>query len=84
MNVKKTHIGNAANFFLFMVTFSQTLSSKMKSIIRGSMLDLKTIFRAQKYTLRMISSLGKKAEDCLIDDSIFQAAEIGRIHAKPA
>ena len=84
MNIKETQVGNAANFSLFMVTFSQILSTKMEGINRGSMLDLKTIFRARKYTRRIINSLGKNAEDFLIDDSIFQAAEIGRIHAKAA
>ena len=84
MNVKETQVGNAANFSLFMVTFSQILSTKMEGVKKGSILDLKTIFRARKYRLRIINSLGKNAEDFLIDDSIFQAAEIGRIHAKAA
>ena len=84
MNVKETQVGNAANFSLFMVTFSQTLSSKMEGINRGSMLDLKTIFRARKYTRRIINSLGKDAEDFLIDDRIFRSAVIGRIHSKAA
>ena len=84
MNVQETQVGNAANFSLFMVTFSQILSTKMEGVKKGSILDLKTIFRARKYTLRIINSLGKNAEDFLIDDSIFQAAEIGRIHAKAA
>jgi len=84
MNVKETQIGNAANFSLFMVTFSRLLSAKMEGIDRGSMLDLKTVFRARKYTRRIINSLGKDGEAFLIDDRIFQAAEIGRIHAKAA
>lgn len=84
MNVKETQVGNAANFSLFMVTFSQLLSAKMEGIDRGSMLDLKTVFRARKYTRRVINSLGKTGEAFLIDDRIFQAAEIGRIHAKAA
>ena len=84
MNVKETQVGNAANFSLFMVTFSQLLSAKMEGLDRGSMLDLKTVFRARKYTRRVINSLGKEGEPFLIDDRIFQAAEIGRIHAKAA
>ncbi len=48
------------------------------------MLDLKTTFRAQKYTRRIINSLGENSEAFLIDDRIFQAAGIGRIHAKTA
>lgn len=84
MNVKETQVNNAANFSLFMVTFSQLLSAKIEGINKGSMLDLKTIFRARKYTRRIINSLGKNAETFLIDDRIFQAAEIGRIHAKTA
>ena len=49
-----------------------------------SMLDLKTLFRARKYTRRIINSLGINAEEFLIDNRIFEAAEIGRIHAKAA
>lgn len=84
MNVKETQVNNAANFSLFMVTFSQLLSAKIEGVNRGSMLDLKTVFRARKYTRRIINSLGKNAEEFYIDDRIFQAAEIGRIHAKTA
>ncbi len=84
MNVKETQVGNAANFSLFMVTFSQVLSAKVEGLDRGSMLDLKTVFRARKYTRRVINSLGKTGEAFLIDERIFQAVEIGRIHAKAA
>jgi putative transposase len=84
MNIKETQVGNAANFSLFMVTFSQLLSAKMEGLNRGSMLDLKTVFRARKYTRRFINSLGKKGEAFLTDEAIFQTAEIGRIHAKAA
>ena len=49
-----------------------------------SMLDLKTVFRARKYTRRIISALGIKSEAFVIDNRIFQAAEIGRIYAKAA
>jgi hypothetical protein len=84
MNVKETQVGNFANFSLFMVTFSRLLSAKIEGLDRGSMLDLKTIFRARKYTRRILNSLGKNDEEFLIDDRIFQIAEIGRIHAKEA
>jgi len=43
---------------------------------------LQPIFRARKYTRRILNSLGKNGEGFLIDDRIFQIAEIGRIHAK--
>ncbi len=84
MNVKETQVSNAANFSLFMVTFSQLLSARIEGINKGSMLDLKTIFRARKYTRRIINSLGKNDDTFLIDDRIFQAAEIARIHARVA
>ena len=84
MNIKEAQVGNFANFSLFMVTFSRLLSAKIEGLDRGSMLDLKTIFRARKYTRRILNSLGKNGEAFLIDDSIFQTAEIGRIHAKAA
>ena len=84
MNIKEAQVGNFANFSLFMVTFSRLLSAKIEGLDRGSMLDLKTIFRARKYTRRILNSLGKTGEEFLIDDSVFQIAEIGRIHAKAA
>jgi hypothetical protein len=67
-----------------MVTFSRLLSAQMEGLAKGSMLDLKTVFRARKYTRRILNSLGKNGEEFLIDDSVFQTAEIGRIHAKAA
>jgi putative transposase len=84
MNVKETQVGNFANFSLFMVTFSRLLCDKIESLSGGSMLDLKTVFRARKYTRRILNSLGEMGEAFLIDDRIFQAAEIGRIHANAA
>jgi len=81
MNTKETQVINAANFSLFMVTFSQLLAPKIEGLEQRSMLDLKTCFRARKYTLRIIKSLGIKSEEFLSNDEIFQAAEIGRIHA---
>jgi putative transposase len=84
MNIKATQVGNAANFSLFMVSFAQLLSVKIEGVNQGSMLDLKTVFRARKYTRRIINVLGKNAEEFIIDERLFQAAEIGRIHAKAA
>ena len=46
--------------------------------------EVKTVFSARKYTRRILNSLGKTGEVFLIDDRIFYAAEIGRIHAKAA
>lgn len=83
MNTKETQVANAANFSLFMVTFSQILITK-SGLETNSMLDLKTIYRARKITRRIIKSLGICAESIVIDDRIFQAAEIGRIYAKAA
>jgi putative transposase len=84
MNVKETQVSNAANFSLFMVTFSQLLLPQITSLNSESMLDLKTAFRARKYTRRIINLLGLKSDEFLINDPIFQTAEIGRIHAKAA
>jgi hypothetical protein len=68
MNVKETQVGNFANFSLFMVTFSRLLSAKMEGLNQGSMLDLKTVFRARKYTRRILNSLGKNDEEFLISE----------------
>ncbi|NOQ37128.1 MAG: transposase [Methylococcaceae bacterium] len=84
MNIKKTQVNNMANFSLFMVTFSQLLLPKIEGINPESMSDLKTFYRARKITLRIINSLGIKADEILIDDKIFQAAELGRTHAETA
>lgn len=48
------------------------------------MSDLKTFYRARKITRRIINSLGIKSDEFLIDDRIFQAAELGKIHAEIA
>ena len=81
MNVKETQVTNIANFSLFMVTFSQLLLPQIKALERKSILDLKTMFRARKFTRRIINSLSLNAEEFLITDKVFQAAEIGKIHA---
>lgn len=80
MNVKEGQVNNAANFSLFMVTCSQLLLPQIKGLESDSMLDLKTVFRARKYTRRIINSLGIKSDEFLIDNKIYQTAEIGRIH----
>ena len=86
MNVNEVQVSNAANFSLFMVTFSKLLLSQpqLQDMNIESMLDLKTMFRVRKYTRRIIDSLGINAEQFLIDDKIFEAAEIGRIYARAA
>jgi putative transposase len=84
MNVGETQVNNAANLSWFMVTFSRVILSKMPGVQRGSMLDLKTVFRARKYTRRIINLLGINADEFLSDNTIFEAPEIGRIHAKAA
>jgi putative transposase len=84
MNIKEDQVSNAANFSLFMVTFSQLLLPQINGLDSDSLLDLKTVFRARKYTRRIINSLGIRSDEFLMDDRIFQAAEIGRIHGKAA
>jgi hypothetical protein len=81
MNIKEVQVTNMANFSLFMVTFSQLLLPQIKELDRKSMLDLKTTFRAGKFTRRIINSLNLNAEKFLMSDKVFQAAEIGKIHA---
>jgi hypothetical protein len=80
MNIKETQVTNMANFSLFMVTFSQLLLTQIKALESKSILDLKTTFRARKFTRRIINSLSLNAEAFLITDKVFQAAEIGKIH----
>lgn len=82
MNVKETQVTNAANFSLFMVTFTQILARRIPSLDARSMQDLKTVFRARKYARRIINALGLNAEAFIIDEQVLQAAEIGRIHSK--
>ena len=82
MNIKKTQVNNMANLSLFMVTFSQLLLPQIEGLKPESMSDLKTFYRARKITLRIINSLGIKSDEILIDDKIFQAAELGKIHAE--
>jgi hypothetical protein len=82
MNIKEAQVTNAANFSLFMVTFSQILLTKMDELEHNSMLDLKATFRARKYTYRIINALNLNVKNFLIDRSVFQSAEIGKIHTE--
>ncbi|MDO9142628.1 MAG: hypothetical protein Q7U38_20085 [Methylobacter sp.] len=84
MNVGATQVGNTANFSMFMVTFSQLLLPQLQHLNSESILDLKAVFRARKYTRRIINCIGINADELLIDNRIFEAAELGRIHAKVA
>ncbi|NOR80387.1 MAG: transposase [Methyloprofundus sp.] len=84
MNIKEAQVTNAANFSLFMVTFSQILLPKMEEVKHNSMLDLKATFRARKYTYRIINALNLNVKKFLIDRSVFQSAEIGKIHTEIA
>jgi len=78
INISLLHVQSRQ---LFMVTFSQLLLPQIKTLERHRMLDLKTTFRARKFTRRIINSLSLNAEAFLISDKVFQAAEIGKIHA---
>ena len=84
MNIKETQVDNAANFSLFMVTFSKLLLPQIEELGQKSILDLKATFRARKYTRRIINSLDLNAEQFLINDPLFQAAELGKIHENVA
>lgn len=57
MSVKETQVSNAANFSMFMVTFSQLLLPQITGLNSEGMLDLKTAFMARKYTRRIINLL---------------------------
>jgi putative transposase len=82
MNVGAAQVGNAADLSLFMVTFSQVMAAKMGGDEKLGILDMKTLFKAQKYTLRVIKSLGLDVKSLLIGNAVFGAVEIGRIHPK--
>jgi putative transposase len=82
MNVGAAQVGNAADLSLSMVTFSQVMAAKMGGDEKLGILDMKTLFRAQKYTLRVIKSLGLDVKSLLIGNAVFGAVEIGRIHPK--
>ncbi|ASF45732.1 hypothetical protein [Methylovulum psychrotolerans] len=82
MNIGAAQVGNAADLSLFMVTFSQVMAAKMGGDEKLGILDMKTLFRAQKYTLRVIKSLGLDVKSLLIGNTVFGAVEIGRIHPK--
>ncbi len=55
MNIVATQVGNAANFSMFMVTFSQLLLPQLQRLNIESMLDLNTVFRGKKYAQRIIN-----------------------------
>ena len=81
MNIKEAQVTNMTNFSLLMVTFSQLLLAQIKELDNKSMSDLKITFRTRKFTRRIVNSLSLNAEEFLMSDKVFQAAEIGKIHA---
>jgi hypothetical protein len=54
MNIKEVQVTNMANFSFFMVTLSQLLLPQIKELEHKSILDLKTTFRARKFTRRIM------------------------------
>lgn len=82
MNIGVAQVGNAADFSLFMVIFSQVMAAKMDGDEKLGILDMKTLFRAQKYPLRFIKSRGLDVKNLLIGNTIFGVVEIGGIHPK--
>jgi hypothetical protein len=60
INVSETQEENAANFLLLMATFSQRLAEIIEGVNKGSMLDLKPIFRACNYTHPLLNHSAKR------------------------
>ena len=50
----------------------------------NSILDMKTVLSTRKYIQRIIKHVIEKYEAFVIDQAVFQVAEISKIHARAA
>ena len=81
MSIKPTPVYNSANLSMFMVTLSQVLMRPLREGCSGfSVNDLKALFRGRKYVLETIKCLPQMPEPIIIDQIIFQVAQLGRVN----
>ena len=82
MNVTETAVTNAAHLSLFMVNVSYCCLRDVRQRDPAcSLLDLKALFRANKYVTETINMLPEKPDPVLLGQIFTKAAGIGRIHA---
>jgi putative transposase len=81
MVVKSTPVHNSANLALLMVNLAQVLIRPLRAQCPAfSVNDLKAQYRGRKYVLEALKWLPKMPEPIVIDQTIAQVTQLGRIN----
>jgi putative transposase len=81
MNIHETQVTNAINLSFFMINVSHQLLSDFRLYQPGAgVLDLKSVFRSQRYVAEVIKTLDQKPQPVLIRDIYVKTAQLGAIH----
>ena len=79
MNIKKRRVHNFANLSMFMNNISYSLHTNSK-FPKYSVNDIKSLFRAEKYTREVLKLYGEKVDDILINEAIWRVSAFSMIH----
>jgi putative transposase len=83
MNIKKRRVHNFANLSMFMNNVSYSLHTNSK-FLKYSVNDIKSLFRAEKYTREVLKLYGAKVDDILINEAIWRVSAFSMIHGDVA
>ena len=83
MNIKKRRVHNFANLSMFMNNISYSLH-KNSNYLKYSVNDIKSLFRAEKYTREILKLYGEKVDDILINEAIRKVSAFSMIHGDVA
>jgi len=79
MNIKKRRVYNFVNLSMFMNNITYILHTK-SDFSKYSVNDMKSLFRAEKYTREVLKLYGKKVDDILINEAISKVSVFSMIH----
>ena len=79
MNIKKRRVYNFVNLSMFMNNITYILHTK-SDFSKYSVNDMKSLFRAEKYTREVLKLYGEKVDDILINEAISKVSAFSMIH----
>jgi len=79
MNIKKRRVYNFVNLSMFMNNITYILHTK-NDFTKYSVNDMKSLFRAEKYTREVLKLYGEKVDDILINEAISKVSAFSMIH----
>ena len=83
MNIKKRRVHNFVNLSMFMNNITYILHTKSE-FSKYSVNDMKSLFRAEKYTREVLKLYGLKVDDILINEAIRKVSAFSMIHGDVA